>query len=112
MKRLSYVLSLGLAVALLIGTAVAQRPQHSVKEVMKQGMKSGLLRTVISGQATAAQRQQMIALLESLVRSQPRKGSVSHWRERTVKMYQAAQAGDYTTLKEASRCLTCHKEHK
>ena len=79
---------------------------------MEKGMKSGLLRNVISGQATSEQRQELLGLLQSLAQNRPPKGSAENWRVRTTKMYQAAQAGDYAALKDSSRCLTCHKEHK
>lgn len=110
--RAKLTLCISFTAVVMLSTALAQQPKHSIKEVMEKGMKSGLMRAVISGNATTAQREQLLAMLESLAASQPKKGSSANWRARTTRMYQAAKDGDYQTLKEASRCLTCHKEHK
>ncbi len=94
------------------------KPEYTIKEVMKDAHKDGLLKKVAGGKGNKADAEQLLKLYESLPKNEPPKGSPEDWKEKTTALVDAAQAvvdgksGAAAQLKKASNCAACHKAHK
>ena len=94
------------------------KPEFSTKEVMKKGMKGGLLKKVASGDASEEEKKQLHAMFVALAKNEPKKGDEESWKKLTgalVKASTAAVEGDPKAgamLKKASNCKACHDLHK
>ena len=92
--------------------------KFTIKEVMEQGMKGGLLKKVAAGGATADESQQLVSLLAALSANKPPRGDAADWDKRTAALVTAAKAaaeGDAeggAQLTMAAHCGACHREHK
>ena len=93
-------------------------PKHSIKAVMENAHKAGLLKKVLDGQATQEEKLTLLDHYVSLTESQPPQGSPEGWREKSnavvVAAAKVAVGRDDGTglLKAATNCAACHKEHK
>ena len=128
MKRLPCVIGLVLFVAL--GCALIQsigfaqdeggetKAKHTIKEVMKQAHKDGLLKKVTSGDASAEEQRELLDLYISLVENKPPTGEMDSWHRLAGGAALAAakivvgRDGAVVELKEASNCKACHSAHK
>ncbi len=88
------------------------KPKHSIKNVMKQGMKKGLHKKVIGGTANAEEKKLFIEMLTALAANKPPRGDADSWKAKTNALLKAAQDGDGPALKKAASCAACHKVHK
>ena len=121
---LKTLLSLAVAVALFVPVVSVfaadeeDGPKHSIKEVMKEANKGGLLKKVTSGEATQDEKLQLLDYYVSLVESKPEKGDMNSWNELAGKSALAAakvavgREGATEELKAATNCAACHKIHK
>jgi hypothetical protein len=107
-----------LTLATAAGISVAGSNEEAIKSVMKAAMKGGLCKTVASGKATAAQREELLKLFESLAKAQPPRGDANDWQTRTTALVTAARAAvdgkpeASAQLKSAANCKGCHDLHK
>lgn len=109
-----------LATLSLIGAlSQARTEDDTIKKVMKAAMKKGgLCGKVAKGEATDAQKKELLDLFEAMAKATPPKGEAADWKTRTEKLVKAAQAcvdgkDDGTTqLKSAANCKACHEAHK
>ena len=69
-----------------------EKPKHSIKDVMKTAMKGGLWKKVGDGQASDAEKKELLALFESLGKNKPPKGEEKSWKEKTEALVNAAKA--------------------
>ena len=122
-SRLKLTVALGMFVG--VGTvaswALAEegdaKPKHTIKEAMKLH-KDKLHEKVISGEASAEEKQLLLDVYISMAESTPKKGDAESWHELTdVLVIAAAKAvvgrdDASDSLKAASNCMACHKLHK
>lgn len=98
----------------------AVAPKYTIEEVMKKAhhRTTGLLRIVLSGTATGAQKAELLELYEALAENKPSKGDQADWAKRTALLVDAARAavdgntGAGEMLSRASSCKSCHSAHK
>ena len=94
------------------------KPKHTIKEVMVNAHKKGLLKKVLSGQASQEEKIVLLDHYVSLAESKPSKGSEENWHKLTDAVLLAAAkvaAGrddGAAQLKAATNCAACHKPHK
>ena len=128
MKRLQCVIGLLLFFALgfvmiqSIGFAQDEdgekKAKHTIKEVMKQAHKDGLLKKVTAGDASAEQQRELLDLYISLVENTPPMGEMDSWHRLAGGAALAAakvvvgRDGAIVELKEATNCKACHSAHK
>jgi len=92
--------------------------QVTIKQVMKEAHKDGLLKKVLSGKASEDDKKKLAELYAALASNTPPKGDEADWKERCAALSAAAKqvaAGDkkgIIALKKATTCATCHKAHK
>jgi hypothetical protein len=92
--------------------------KFSIKDVMENAHKAGLLKKVLDGQASQEEKLTLLDHYVSLTESQPALGSPEGWREKSnavvVAAAKVAVGRDDGTelLKAATNCAACHKEHK
>ncbi|MCA9174079.1 MAG: hypothetical protein KDB14_06280 [Planctomycetales bacterium] len=106
---------LPIALALIIaaaGTLAVAASNYTTKQVMAQAFKGGLLKKVVAGDATDAERTTLLAMLESLAQNKPKKGGADSWKAKTSALLEAAKANDGEKLKAAAACAACHNVHK
>lgn len=93
-------------------------PKYEIGQVMKDGMKGGLLRKVASGQANEEETKMMMEMVASLKHYEPTKGSEESWKEKSEALEKALKGfiegedGAAAALRMASNCMACHQAHK
>ena len=96
----------------------AAEPKYSIKEVMKEAHKSGLLKKVNGGDASADEKKKLLDLYVSMWASKPPKGDINSWKKKAGDAIAAAamvylgEDGGNEALKKATACGGCHKPHK
>ena len=94
------------------------KPKHTTKVVMAKAHKSKLLNKVIDGDASAAEKVELLDLYISLAENKPKKGDAASWKEKTSAIVLAAskavvgREGAGAALKASTNCGACHKAHK
>jgi hypothetical protein len=97
---------------------VTENDKASIADVMKTGMKGGLNRKVISGEATNEEKLQFLNLMIDLVENDPPQGDAAEWKSMAgLAMMNAAKVvvgreGAGEALKEAINCKSCHDKFK
>ena len=105
-------------IATVSGIALAADDSETIKKVMKVAMKGALAKTVISGKATAKQKEELLALFKDLAKAKPPKGTEKDWKKKTTALVDAAQdeldgkSGAGAQLKKAANCTACHEAHR
>lgn len=119
--RLTSMYAVAVAAIIAAGFVMADdkdKPKHDIKAVMKTAMKGGLCKKVGDGQASDAEKKELLELFEALGKNKPPKGDEKSWKEKTTALVDAAKAcaenkdGAADKLKKAANCGACHKEHK
>jgi hypothetical protein len=111
------VIVLGLAIG-LSRAADDAKPKYTIKEVMKQAHKDGLLKKVAGGQGTKEDAEKLLDLYKALGDNKPPKGDADGWKAKTAAIAHAAQEvvdgkpGAGERLTKAANCAECHKVHK
>lgn len=106
------------SLAAMAGLSFAAPLDDSAKKVMKDAMKSGLYKKVVTGKGSTEDKKDLLALFETLAKSQPAKGEDGSWKTKTTALVDAAKeaAADQPTasakLKAAGDCKSCHEVHK
>jgi hypothetical protein len=88
------------------------KKEVTIKQVMKKAFAGGLCKKVASGDASAEEKKELIALFEGLSKATPPKGEEASWKEKTKALLDAAKADDGAALQKAANCQACHQEHK
>jgi hypothetical protein len=92
--------------------------KYSLEDVMKQGMKGGLVAKVASGQASKEEKETLLHMVQDMARQEPHKGDAESWKALNAELVAAAEdavAGKPTAgsrLKQAANCKGCHELHK
>ena len=90
----------------------------SIKDVMKEAFKGGLLKKVIDGSATKEEKAKTLDLLVYLADSKAPKGDAAEWKKMTQAVFVSSAkvvAGRKTavdSLKSAMNCKACHDKFK
>lgn len=90
----------------------------TIKQVMKVAMKGGLCKKAGAGQATDAEKAQLLQLLGDMAKQTPPAGDAASWKAKNDALLAAAQAvvdgkdGATDQLKKAANCKACHDVHK
>lgn len=107
----------------LVATALADdeespKPKYTIKEVMKNAHKDGLLKKVVSGDASQDEKVMLLDNYIALVEAKPEKGESDSWQKLAGGAALAAakvvvgRDGSIEELKVASNCKACHSAHK
>jgi hypothetical protein len=94
-------------------------PIHT-KEVMQIAHRppQQLLKKTALGQATDAEKAELLKLYKAMAKNAPPRGDATSWQEKTAALVAAAQAAvdgaadARAQLEKASNCAACHSEHK
>ncbi len=113
------VLSLAF-VAMSVARAAEERskPKHTIKQVMNDAHKGGLLKKVLDGQASQEEKLVLLDHYISLVECTPPKGDMGSWQQLAGKVALASakvavdRDGALPELKAATACAACHDQHK
>ena len=85
---------------------------------MQIAHKDKLLKKVLAGDASEAEKAQLVELYTALAANKPKKGDANSWITLTTTLVAAAKdaaegkEGSTEALQAASNCMNCHKEHK
>lgn len=90
----------------------ADKPKHSIKEVMKIAMKGGLNKKVADGGASDDEKKQLVELYQSMAAATPKKGEAADWKTKTDALLEASKGTDGKALLKAANCKACHDAHK
>jgi hypothetical protein len=112
-----------LSCALVLGITFSadeppDKPKHTIKDVMQDVHRGGLLKKVLDGQAGPEERLALLDYYISMVENTPPKGDIDSWRELAGKVTLASakvvvgRKGAVAELKNATNCAACHKVHK
>lgn len=117
--RLAALLTAGFASAALLVNA-ADKPKHSIKEVMKAVHKGDdpLCKKVAKGEGTKDDFKTLVECYTALPLNEPPKGDAKSWKEKSTALLDAAKdleagkAGALDQYKAAVNCKACHSAHK
>ncbi len=93
-------------------------PKHSIKDVMKEHKKGGLLPKILAGEGTEDDKKNLLDMYISMLEAKPPKGEMDSWQKLAGAQALAAaklvvgREGAIDELKEATNCAGCHKPHK
>jgi hypothetical protein len=96
----------------------AEDEKPNIKAVMKTCMKGGLCKKVASGEATAEEKEKLVAQFTALSEAKPPKGEADSWKAKTAALLEAAKEcaegkeGAGEKLGKAANCMACHSAHK
>ena len=108
------VLTLGLF-SIVNGQA---KPKYTIKQIMKDGLKGGLAKKVVGGEATDKEKIQLLDYAIALYETKPKKGEAASWTKLTGNLVTAAAKvaidpkTDTEALGKAVNCKACHNVHK
>jgi surface antigen len=100
------------------GLGEAGTPDATIKAVMKDAMKGGLLKKVTNGQGNDDDKKQLLTKFESLTKAKPPMGDDASWKNKTDALVTAAKdvvdnkPDGAAKLKNAANCKACHDTHK
>jgi Ni,Fe-hydrogenase I small subunit len=107
-----------LATSSVVLQAQAPKAKRSIKEVMEQAHKDGLLKKVLDKEATKEEKDKLLDLYIDMLETAPPQGENSSWIMLAGKSVVAAgkvavgREGAENELKEATNCAACHRVHK
>jgi hypothetical protein len=99
----------------------ADKPKHSIKEVMTKAHKGddkSLLKTIVAGKGSAEDKALLLELYQALGENKPPKGDQEDWMKRTDEMIAVAtevvddKEGSTEKLGKTVNCGGCHELHK
>ncbi len=85
-----------------------EKPKYTIKQVMKEAMKGGLLKKVASGEGDKEDSAKLVELFTALADDKPSKGDLDTWKEKTTALLKATKAGDGKAMQKAANCKACH----
>jgi hypothetical protein len=98
-----------------VGDKKDEKPKYTIKEVMKEAHKSGLLKKVQAGTAEKSDREKLAELYKALALNTPGKGEKEEWKKTTevmVKLATEAIADPDAGKKIKVDCGACHGKFK
>jgi hypothetical protein len=118
--KLSIALSAAVFVVggVLIGLAAEGKAKYTIKQVMKDAHKDGLLKKVTEGGSSRTDQEKLLDLYVSLWEQKPPKGEEASWAKKTGDLVVGAakvvlgQEGAAAALKATVNCKACHDSHK
>ena len=115
MKQIRRLLSLFATLAAFSSLSADQ--SNAFEEIMKKGFKSteekpALLKKVIDGTASEAEKAKLAEYLKKMVGLKPPEGNAASWKKKTQALVSAMEKNDLNVLKNAANCKACHKVHK
>ncbi len=122
MRLVMALCAVGICVGGFAVNSTAQEKEEEkipIKQVMQKAHKAGLLKDlVVKGDATDAQKAELLKLYKALAANKPPKGAEDSWKTKTTALVDAAQAAvdgkenAAMLLTKASNCKACHDAHK
>jgi hypothetical protein len=114
------VAALFIAATVLVDGMAQDKSKYTIKDVMKKAHKEGLLKTVLGGGASMADRESLAEMYTALGQNKPPKGDAASWKEKTDALAKDAKAlvkdgkdkDAISGLKKSSNCMGCHSAHK
>ena len=106
------------AAAAIIFDDEEPKKELTIKDIMDQAHKQGLVKKVATDKATEAETKTLHELYTKLAKLSPPRGDKASWDTKTKALVDAAKAAvdkDATfkaKLKAATKCADCHKLHK
>jgi hypothetical protein len=91
------------------------KPKYTIKEVMAEAHKSGLLKKVQKGTAEKEDREKLAELYKALMQNKPPAGDEDAWKKTTTVMHKLATeaiADAEAGKKLKVDCGACHKKFK
>ena len=115
MKQILRLLSLFATLAAFSSLSADQ--SNAFEEIMKKGFKSteekpALLKKVVDGKATKAEKAKLAEYLKKMVDLKPPEGNAASWKKKTQALVSAMEKNDLNALKNAANCKACHNVHK
>lgn len=110
--------SLSTSVVSAWGQDDEEKPKYTMKVIMMEGMKGGLLKKVASGEASEEETKKMTEMVKAMEKYEVTKGTEEEWKKsvealsKALKATVAGEEGGADALKKASNCAACHKVHK
>ncbi len=100
--------------------AADEKPKLDIEKIMEKAhdKDDGILKIVVNGKATDAQKKELLELYVELGKNKPPKGDAKSWKTKTDALVLAAKevvAGKedgIKDLKKATNCKACHAIHK
>ncbi len=119
-KSILTVAGAALLTAGFLSLHAADKPKHSIKEVMEQGFKgkTSAAARVGKGEDTKDDFKLLAELTRDLPLNTPEMGDAKAWKTKTTALAAAAKAladgkaGALEQWKEAANCKACHTDHK
>jgi hypothetical protein len=98
----------------------AEKPKHTIKEVMKEGFKgkTSAAARVGKGEGTHEDFKLLAELTKDLPLNEPERGEAASWKSKSADLAAAAKMlldgkpGAQEAWKTAANCKACHTEHK
>lgn len=123
LKRLVALGTASLCLGVLVSMSLAAgqdeaKPKYTLKDIMKQHKKGGLLPKILSGEGTAEDKTALLDMYISMFETKPPKGEMDSWQHLAGASTLAAakvvvgREGAIDELKKATNCAACHKVHK
>lgn len=110
------------ALLAIVGTTVgfvAEDAKYTTKEVMNKAQKGGLMKKVLEGKASDAEKAKLVEYYEALPQHAPNKGDAGAYKKLTENMVVAAKAAQkgedgwkQKLQKAAANCKACHDQYK
>jgi hypothetical protein len=117
-RKLVFAVFSSLVVLGLVGFAAQDEPKYTIKEVMKEAHKGGLLKKVSEGKATEEEKEKLLDLYKALAKNKEPQGPHEDWEKRTKAIVTAAEEvvkGDAAASKKLAavvNCKECHGIHR
>ena len=119
-KSILTVAGAALLSAGFLAVHAADKPKHSIKEVMEQGFKgkTSAAARVGKGEGTKDDFKLLAELTRDLPLNTPEMGDAKSWKTKATALAAAAKAladgkaGALEQWKEAANCKACHTDHK
>jgi hypothetical protein len=98
--------------------AEAKKPKYTIKQVMENAHKEGLLKKIVEGKADKDEKKELLEYYQALAANKPPKGELKDWKKRTKAMVAAAKAvvagkkGAEKKLGATVVCADCHSLHR
>ncbi len=114
------MLTAGLFVGSVVVAAKKETKSLTISDVMKKGHKgkTALVKKVLKGQASAAEKAELVKLYKAMAKLKPPKGDAKSWKKLCDRLIAAAESvaagkgGSSAALKKAVNCKACHDVHK
>lgn len=95
-----------------------EEPKFTMKQVMTEGMKGGLFKKAVQGEASEEEMKKLMEMCMTLGKYKVKKGDPDAFEERVKTIKKALKGiaeGDEEAaevLKKATNCASCHRAHK